>query len=172
MNNVLVMLLQQWTKMVTDKSWLIGAATGGISFAIPGWVTGKELRLEHVILLGILMTLFVIEWLVGGRLAKKSTQKRKNSTTMIDSAIRDFIILLCCFIAYGFDYLLGTGALIFTVFTGAFIYHNFYSLMANIVVLGWGDFFPMWLFKWLEDEIEAKKDKYFPEKQNNDKGEK
>ncbi|WP_224784485.1 MULTISPECIES: hypothetical protein [Enterococcus] len=34
--------------------------------------------------------------------------------------------------------------------------------MANIAVLGWEDKFPMWLIKWLEDEIEVKKEKYFP----------
>ncbi|WP_261796659.1 hypothetical protein [Enterococcus durans] len=37
-----------------------------------------------------------------------------------------------------------------------------FGLMANIAVLGWEDKFPMWLIKWLEDEIEVKKEKYFP----------
>ena len=36
--------------------------------------------------------------------------------------------------------------------------------MANIRVLGWGGWFPMWLLNWLDDEIKAKTKKYFPQK--------
>ena len=162
MQGIIELLKGQLSKMTGDGSWLFGAVGGGLSLAIPKWVTAKEFSIEHGVILGILLLVFVMEWLVGGRLAKKSTVKQKGSTTMIDSAIRDFIILIICVAAYGFDYLLGTGAVIFCLFTFAFIYHNFYSLMANIAVLGWEDHFPMWLLKWLQDEIELKKEKYFP----------
>lgn len=170
MQEIIELLKHQLSKMTVDGSWVAGAVGGGLSLAVPKWVTAKELSTEHVIIIGILLLVFVMEWLVGGRLAKKSTAKQKRSTTMIDSAIRDFIILIICVAAYGFDYLLGTGAVIFCLFTFAFIYHNFYSLLANIAVLGWEDYFPIWLLKWLQDEIESKKEKYFPS--NNTKEEK
>ncbi|QED63583.1 phage holin family protein [Enterococcus durans] len=156
------LLKNQLLKMSHDGSWVFGAVGGGISFVFPDWITSKKLGIEHAVVIGILLAVFLMEWAVGSSLAKLSTSKKKNSTTLIDSAIRDFIILVICMIAYGFDYLLGTGSIIFCLFTFAFIYHNFYSLMANIAVLGWEDKFPMWLIKWLEDEIEVKKEKYFP----------
>ncbi|EOL41985.1 hypothetical protein RV11_GL003518 [Enterococcus phoeniculicola] len=163
MSDILRLFVGQLEKMKSDGSWVLGAVTGGISLSVPGWVTAKEVGLEHIILLGILMAVFVMEWMIGSRLAKKSTNKLKSSSVMIDSAIRDFVIVICCIVAFGFDYLLGTGSVIFTIFTVAFIYHNFYSLLANLAVLGWDKHFPMWLLKWLGDEIEAKKDKYFPD---------
>ena len=159
---ILTMLKGQFIKMSNDGSWLIGTAGGGLSLAIPEWITGKSFRIEHLVLILILLGVFVMEWLVGSRLAKQSQKTEKSSTIFIDSAIRDFIILIICGIAYGFDYLFGTGSLIFCLFTFAFIYHNFYSLMANFAVLGWEDKFPMWLIKWLQDEIKLKKEKYFP----------
>ncbi|MGM0215475.1 phage holin family protein [Enterococcus sp. AZ109] len=162
MLDILELLKSQLSKMCSDGSWIMGAAGGGLSLAIPQWVTAKELGIQHGVLMAILLAIFVLEWIVGHRLARASTAKRKESGIMIDSAIRDFVIVMICMIAYGFDYLFGSGSVIFCLFTFAFIYHNFYSLLANVVVLGWGDKFPMWLLNWLQDEIEAKKDKYFP----------
>lgn len=156
------LLKNQLLKMSHDGSWVVGAIGGGVSFVFPDWITSKQLGIEHAVVVGILLAIFLMEWAVGSSLAKRSTSERKNSTALIDSAIRDFVILVICVVAYGFDYLLGTGSIIFSLFTFAFIYHNFYSLMANIAVLGWEDKFPMWLIKWLEDEIEVKKEKYFP----------
>ena len=69
-----------------------------------------------------------------------------------------------CAAGYGFDFLFNTGSVIFVIITAAFIYHNFYSLVANIAVLGWEKHFPMWLLNWLDNEIAAKKEKYFPTK--------
>ncbi|OTN96246.1 phage holin family protein [Enterococcus faecium] len=162
MNEIMELLKNQLSKMVNDGSWKFGAIGGGISFVFPDWITSKKLGIEHGVVIGILLAVFIMEWAIGSRLAKLSTNTRKSSTALIDSAIRDFVILIICMVAYGFDYLLGTGSIIFCLFTFAFIYHNFYSLMANIAVLGWEDKFPMWLIKWLEDEIEVKKEKYFP----------
>lgn len=163
MKNILQLFMDQISKMYDDKSWIFGVASG-FSIAIPGWVSSKDIGLEHGILMLILLAVFSMEWLVGGRLSKLSPVNLKNSTVMIDSAIRDVVIIICCIAAYGVDYLIGTGSIIYTVLTCAFIYHNLYSLLANIVVLGWDKHFPMWLIKWLEDEIEIKKDKYFPTK--------
>ncbi|MGX2947150.1 phage holin family protein [Enterococcus alishanensis] len=162
MEEILDLLRNQLSKMTADGSWLAGIVGGGLSLTIPKWVTSKEITVEHGVLVGILLLVFVMEWVVGRRLAKISTAKLKQSSIMNDSLIRDFIIITICVAAYGFDYLLGTGAVIFCLFTIAFIYHNFYSLMANIAVLGWEKYFPVWLLRWLQDEIEAKKEKYFP----------
>lgn len=170
MKDIFELLSNQLDKMKNDGSWLLGAISGGVSITLPGWVTAKEMGKEHAILLCILLAVFVMEWMIGARLAKLSTSEQKRSAIMIDSAIRDFIIIAICFAAFGFDYLIGTGSVIFTIFTCAFIYHNFYSLLANVIVLGWDKYFPMWLLnfleKWLKDEIEAKTEKYFPTKKD------
>ena len=110
-----------------------------------------------------------MEWLVGGRLAKLSPVKKNSSEVAIDSAIRDVIIIGMCAAGYGFDYLFNSGSFIYVIITAAFIYHNFYSLMANIAVLKWDKHFPMWLLNWLDNEIAAKKEKYFPGKNKEEK---
>lgn len=151
----------QFEKMDQDKSWIVGIA-GGV-LAIPQWITSKSLLVEHGILMAVLIGVLFVDYLAGSRLAKISTTKKKNSKELFECIMRDFIIVSICMLAYGFDYLLGTGAIIYTACTVAFIYQNLYSFIANIAVLGWEKNFPMWLFKWLQDEIEVKKQKYFPE---------
>ena len=107
------LLKNQLLKMSYDGSWVLGAIGVGISLVFPDWITSKKLGIEHAVVIGILLAVFLIEWAVGSSLVKLSTSKKKNSTTLIDSAIRYFIILVICMIAYGFDYLLGTGSIIF-----------------------------------------------------------
>lgn len=165
MIDVLDMFKNQLGKMGNDGSWIVGMATGAISIVIPNWIYQKEWSMYHSVLILMLLGVLVLEWVVGRRLSTLSPVKRKTSDVAIDAAIRDAIIICICVGAYGFDYLLSTGSIIFVVFTMAFVYHNLYSLIANVAVLGWDKHFPMWLIKWLDNEIKAKTDKYFP---NND----
>lgn len=162
MKNVFDLFLGSLEKMKTDGSLIFGTISGVVALAVPEWIMSKDFGAQHVVLVGILISIFFMEQMVGSRLAKMSPVKNKRSTTLIDSTIRNVIILMCCMIAYGADYLLSTGSIVFVIFTLAFIYHNFYSLMANLVVLGWGKYFPLWLLYWLSDEIIAKTEKYFP----------
>lgn len=161
MGNVAQLLFNTLEKMTKDGSWQFGIV-GGVTVAIPQWVYTGEWTMNHSVLIGVLFMVFCMEWLIGSRLAKKSTKRNKTSGMMIDSLIRDMVIMMICAMALGFDHLFSTGSVMFTIVTGAFIYHNFYSLLANIAVLGWEDHFPMWLLKWLDNEIIAKKQKYFP----------
>lgn len=166
MLDILNMLKSQLVKMNTDHSWYVGAATGVISIVIPQWIYNEEWSKYHSVMVLILLGVLVFDWIIGRRLAKMSPVKRKTSDVAIDAAIRDAMIIAICVGAYGFDYLLSTGSLIFVVFTMAFIHHNLYSLLANVAVLGWEQHFPMWLIKWLDNEIKAKTEKYFPKKNN------
>lgn len=167
MKEIVEMLKGQLLKMNTDGSWLAGVTTS-VTLALPAWVSQKEWSWSHTILAIILLVVMCMDWLVGSRLAKKSEVSLKTSEVAIDSMIRNIIIVAICGIAYGLDFLFSTGSIIYAVATGAFIYHNFYSLMANINVLGWGDWFPMWLLRWLDDEIKAKTAKYFPNLKGDD----
>lgn len=164
---IIEMLGNQAEKMKNDGSWIIGSLSGIFSVAVPKWVMDPNWSIDHTILICVLIAIFCAEWFVGSRLAHKSTSKKNTSEAGIDAAIRDAIIIALCVMAYGCDHMLNTGSVIFTILTAAFIYHNLYSLMANISVLGWAKWFPMWMFKWLQDEIEVKKEKYFPEKKDN-----
>jgi hypothetical protein len=169
MADIMDLLKGQLSKMNVDGSWIFGAATGVLSIAIPEWIYKSGWSVNHTVLICILFGVIGMEWLVGGRLAKLSPVEKKSSSVAIDSAIRDFIIIGICAVGYGFDFLFNTGSVIYVIITAAFIYHNFYSLMANIAVLGWGNRFPMWLLNWLDNEIAAKKDKYFPVKNKEEK---
>lgn len=166
MNEILFLMKNQLIKMEKDHSWLIGS-TGGVVLTIPQWVFSDMWTLSHTVLLLLLLGVLMLDWITGCKLADRSPIIRKNTTTVIDSLIRDGLIFLICAICYGVDYLVGTHSIIFTVFTVAFIYHNFSSFVANATILGWDKNYPIWLFhlilRWIGDEIEAKKEKYFPE---------
>ncbi|CZQ84660.1 bacteriophage phi-29 gp14 holin [Trichococcus palustris] len=162
MTEIMDLLKGQLSKMNVDGSWVFGAVTGGLTIAIPQWVYTQGWSLNHTILIGILIGIISFEWIVGGRLATVSTDKQRSSRVAIDSLIRDVLIIGICAMGLGLDQLFSTGSIIYTIITAAFIYHNFYSLMANIVVLRWDKHFPMWLLTWLDNEIAVKKEKYFP----------
>lgn len=163
MQDIWELLKSQLIKMGSDGSWIFGVATS-ITVALPAWISQTDWSRHHTVLAVILLAVICMDWLVGSRLAKASPVRLKTSEVAIDSMVRNIIIVAICGIAWGLDYLFGTGSLIYAVATGAFIYHNFYSLMANMSVLGWDKHFPMWLLKWLDDEIQAKTKKYFPKK--------
>lgn len=158
------MAVEQLSRMLQDKSYFVGIAAGTISVAIPEWVLDSgEWTINHNILVGILLAVLILDQLVGRRLAKESPILNKSSSVMIDSVYRDISMLILVGISYGIDYLIGTGSVVFVFITASLIYHNFYSFLANAVVLGWGKNFPLWLFKWLDNEIKVKTKKYFPE---------
>ena len=169
MTEIMDLLKSQLSKMNVDGSWIFGAVSGGLTIAIPQWIYTQGWSPNHTVLIGILVGVIGMEWLVGGRLAKLSPVKKNSSEVAIDSAIRDVIIIGMCAAGYGFDYLFNSGSFIYVIITAAFIYHNFYSLMANIAVLGWDKHFPMWLLNWLDNEIAVKRDKYFPVKNKEEK---
>ena len=164
MKEIIELLRSQLLKMSGDGSWIFGAVSGGFAIAIPQWIYTQGWSINHSILIGILIGVIAMEWLIGGGLAKLSPVQKNSSEVAIDSAIRDVIIIGMCAAGYGFDFLFNTGSVIYVIITAAFIYHNFYSLVANIAVLGWEKHFPMWLLNWLDNEIAAKKEKYFPVK--------
>ena len=169
MTEIMELLKGQLSKMNVDGSWIFGAVSGGLTIAIPQWIYTQGWSMNHSILIGILIGVIGFEWLVGGRLATLSTDTQKSSRVAIDSLIRDVLIIGICAMGLGLDQLFSTGSVIYTIITAAFIYHNFYSLMANIAVLGWEKHFPMWLLNWLDNEIAAKKEKYFPVKNKEEK---
>lgn len=156
------MILEQLSKMWSDKSYLVGAVAGGLSFTIPEWIfMNKDWSLNHTIAILIFTGALLLDQITGRRLAKQSDKVNKNSTTMIDSVFRDFSMYIVILMAYGFDWVLGTGSICFVFTIASLTYHTFYSFLANSIVLGWGINFPIWLFKWLSDEIKAKVQKYF-----------
>ncbi|GGC84213.1 phage holin family protein [Enterococcus wangshanyuanii] len=169
MNEILELVRDQLTKMGRDNSWFFGIM-GAAVLSIPQWVFSDEWTVSHTVLIGLLLAVLVLDWITGRMLAQRSNVVRKKTEVVIDSLIRDGLIFLVCGICYCIDFLIGTHSVIFTVFTAAFIYHNFSSFVANATVLGWEKNYPMWLFnlslKWLHDEVYAKMDKYFPDRKD------
>jgi toxin secretion/phage lysis holin len=145
-------------KMIVNKSLTLGAITGTIGAFLDAVFKAKGLMIMHVYIVAILAIVIALDYIVGVRVAKKNGKYESNIG--IDAAIRDGIIFGVVSVAWIFDQLLGTGALIFAVLSLSFIYHNAQSFAANLYVLGWDKHFPMWLFKILESEINAKIEKY------------
>jgi phage-related holin len=155
-------MLDQLSRIYNTRTLPLAIITT-LELAIPGWVDepGRLHYLEHGILIGILILIFIGDWITGTLLAKRG-EITYSSKYGIQSIIRTALILILCAAAYGMDYLFNAGAWIFSILTLAFIYRNLASLVANIMVLGWGSFFPIWLWAWLSDEVKRKREKYFP----------
>lgn len=159
--NQIALLKSHLEKMQTSNNLAVGAITG-LTLSIPQWIYSKTMNHYHAVLIVLLVGILTLDVIAGSSLAKKSNEVKKRSRTLYDTLVRDFIIVAICIGAYGFDYLLGTYTILFTVVTAAFILQNAYSFAGNIYVLGWTKYYPVWLFKWAKDEIESKKEKYFP----------
>lgn len=156
------MLLDQLSKMLSDKSYVVGAVASGLSIAIPEWIfVNQNWTMYHSIAIAIFTATLILDQITGRRLAKLSDKVNKSSTTMIDSLFRDMAMYLVVAIGYGLDWLIGSGSIIFAFAVASLSYHTFYSFLANAVVLGWGKNYPIWVFKWLSDEIKIKAKKYF-----------
>jgi len=151
-------LLSQLQKIIDNKSLMMGVVTGAIGAFIDSLFKAKGFVLMHMYIALLLIFVLTLDYGVGDRLAKKN--KKYQSNIGIDAVIRDGMILLIVAIGWLFDQLLGTGAVVFAILAFAFIYHNLQSFAANIYVLGWDKHFPMWLFRFLESEINAKIEKY------------
>lgn len=157
-------------KLIDSKSYAVGIAAGATSgvasLVIPDWVMHQGITKEHGVGILILLAVFGLDWLCGSRLAKKSPKQSQETNTAIDSAIRDAVIILICIVAVEVDDFLQSRSIVFAFFTASFIYQNFKSVCANAYILGWRPYFPAKvldiLFKWLDNEIEAKTKKYFP----------
>jgi toxin secretion/phage lysis holin len=145
-------------KMVMNKSLALGAITGTLGAFFDSMLAAKGFKEMHLYIAVALAIVVVLDYVVGVRVAKKNNSYK--SSVGIDAVIRDGIIFLVVAVGWIFDQLLGTGAFVFAVLSLSFIYHNLQSFVANLYVLGWDKHFPMWLFKILESEINAKIDKY------------
>ena len=162
--NQVEMIKDLFSKMQENGVLKVGAVTG-LTLQIPQWIYSKTFTFSHAILMGILITVLVLDFLVGFSLAKQSPKEKRGSTTLFNAFVKNFVIITICMMGFAIDYLLGTFTIIFSVLTVAFIFQNAYSLAANIYVAGWTKYFPVWLFEWAKDEIELKKEKYFPKKE-------
>lgn len=151
-------VLVSFQKMIANKSLALGTITGTVGAFVDSLFQAKGFVEVHIYIVALLVIVLALDYAIGDRLAKK--YKKYRSNIGIDAVIRDGMILLIVGVGWIFDQLLGTGAFVFAVLSFAFIYHNAQSFAANLYVLGWDKHFPMWLFRFLESEINAKIEKY------------
>jgi phage-related holin len=144
--------------MVENKSMGVGVIGGTISSFIDGLLNTSSFSNNHIYLFLLLLLIIGLDFIVGIRIAHKN--KMYQSNIGIDAVIRNALILLTVVIGWLIDKILGTGALVFGILTLSLAYHNFQSFVANLYVLGWDKWFPIWLFKLVEVEVESKIKKY------------
>jgi phage-related holin len=145
-------------KMIDNKSLALGAITGTIGAFVDSLFQAKGFVQLHVYIAAALAIVVVLDYAVGVRVAHKNGSYK--SSIGNDAVIRDGMIFAVVGLAWIFDQLLSTGAFVFAILALSFIYHNLQSFVANLYVLGWDKHFPVWLFKILESEINAKIEKY------------
>ncbi|MBS4198626.1 phage holin family protein [Bacillus sp. FJAT-49732] len=148
-------------KMVVNKSLVLGTITGVVGTFVNVILGAKGFILLHAYIAAVLAIIVALDYTVGVRVAKKNNKYESNIG--IDAVIRDGIIFAIVAVGWIIDQLLNTGAFVFAILAFSFIYHNLQSFAANIYVLGWDKYFPMWLFRILESEIKAKIKKYSAE---------
>jgi phage-related holin len=147
-------------KMVQSHAFYAGLA--GI-IAIPAWIKGEKLSVEHAVMVLILIGVLILDWMTGITLAHKSITEKKTSRKGHYSIVKYVAILSLCALAVGLDFVLKTKSYVFAFITCALIWTNFYSFLGNVAALGWGKWFPLWLFNLIKDEMETKMEKYFSE---------
>lgn len=151
-------LVDVFQKMILNKSLVFGAITGVISTFFNAVLVAKGFQQMHIYIATALAIIVLLDYVVGVRVAQKNGTYK--SSIGIDAVIRDGIIFLIVAVGWIIDQLLGTGAFVFAILAFSFMYHNLQSFAANLYVLGWDKRFPMWLFKIVESEINAKIVKY------------
>jgi phage-related holin len=151
-------LVDVFQKMIVNKSFAFGAVTGIISTFFDAVLRAKGFQQMHIYIVSALAVIVILDYIVGDRLARKN--KTYESNIGIDAVIRDGMIFAIVGVGWIFDQLLGTGALVFAILAFSSMYHNLQSFVSNLYVLGWDKYFPLWLFKILESEINAKINKY------------
>lgn len=168
METAFYMLKSCFSKMGQSHA-IYGSVIGAI-VSIPAWIESDGISAEHIVMMIILGVILYLDRVTGKELAKRSPVKLKGSHVGNSSTIRNAVIVCICTISVGFDFVFKTRSFIFAIFTAAFIWQNFYSLLGNVITLGWGKYFPLWLFslieKWVEDEVRIKQNKYFPTGEN------
>lgn len=151
-------LTEVFQKMLSNHSISFGFIAASIGAFVDVMLNAKGFIDLHAYITAILLIIIALDFTVGVRAAKKNGKYQSNKG--IDAVIRDGIILAVVAVGWIIDQMLGTGAFVFSVLALAFTYHNFQSFCANLYVLGWDKYFPMWAFKILESEITAKIRKY------------
>jgi hypothetical protein len=153
-------------KMIQNNSFKIGTVGAIITSIAEAFISKlfntHGVTILHAIFFGMVSGICIIDWLIGDRLSKKKLIYESNIA--IDALIRFVIFLIILAIMLGLDWIFGTGAFLYSLIAIALVYHNTQSVVANIYVLRWEKYFPIWLFKWAESEIKAKLKKYMGEK--------
>jgi toxin secretion/phage lysis holin len=144
--------------MLRNKSLSVGTIGGTIGAIFDSLLNANSLSSNHIYLLLVLLLAMGLDIIVGIRVAHKN--KKYKSSIGIDAVIRNGLVLFTVIIGWLIDKIFGTGALVFGIITLSFSYHNIQSFIANLYVLGWDKWFPIWLFKVVEVEIESKLNKY------------
>ncbi|MDF2606068.1 MAG: holin family protein [Bacillales bacterium] len=144
--------------MFENKSMAVGIVGGTIGSFFDGLLNTASFSNNHIYLFLLLLLIIGLDFIVGIRIAHKN--KMYQSNIGIDAVIRNALILLTVVIGWLIDKILGTGALVFGILTLSLAYHNFQSFVANLYVLGWDKWFPIWLFKLVEVEVDSKIKKY------------
>ncbi|MDF2946128.1 MAG: holin family protein [Bacillales bacterium] len=152
--------------MIENKSMIVGIVGGTIGSFFDGLLNTASFSNNHIYLFLLLLLIIGLDFVVGIRIAHKN--KMYQSNIGIDAVIRNALILLTVVIGWLIDKLLGTGALVFGILSLSLAYHNFQSFVANLYVLGWDKWFPIWLFKLVEVEVDSKIKKYKITSSNND----
>lgn len=165
-NTAMQVAQNYFNKMAQSYAFYAGLA--GI-VAIPAWIKSEKLSVEHAILIMILIGVLTLDWITGRTLAQKSPVEKKTSHKGHNSVVKYGAILTLCALAVGLDFVFKTKSYVFAFITCALIWTNFYSFLGNVAALGWGKWFPLWLFNLIKDEMETKIEKYFPKGDHNEK---
>lgn len=130
---------------------------------LPKWINNIHSILPnkyHAVIAIALLIVMLLDFICSVELAKQSNKVLKTSTKAVDILIRNCMIILCIILAYIFDLLFETGSIAFVIISVAFMWQIIVSVMADIYVLGWQKYFPIWLIKLINNEITQKINRY------------
>lgn len=153
-------------KMFDNKSFVVGTIFSFTTNFIVRLRGIEGISLFHAELMLVLIMVLLFDYIVGYRIAKRNNTYQ--SSIAIDAIIRDAIMIGIAAMFFLVDRILETGALLYTVIVFAMIWNSLQSFVANIYVLGWQRYYPVWLFNIVNSEINAKLKKYMKNTDHDD----
>ena len=98
--------------------------------------------------------LIVLDWLSGTSAAKKD--KIDTSQYSYDGWKKSMFLLAVPAVARLIDLIIGTNVVVMGIVTAAMARGVARSVLANIKRAGWISYFPDWLIKWIQSELDSK----------------
>jgi phage-related holin len=129
-------------------------------FVIPDWVWRQNINFDHLLIFLILILCVSIDYICMSQMVATKVISKKVFSHQKHAVAKIAVLILLLTMATVLDYVLRVGSVCYATLSAATILTSVRTILADIYILGWDRYFPIWLFKFLERTIDEKLKKY------------